>query len=108
MHGWVGNDAGGLSNVNATRKQVKGGHGGHVGTHLCAHVTETKREKKQMVTEGHRFGITNILGMLGGLMVANMYAGADGALCTARGDTEGHGQTYSRWHTYMHNRNEKK
>ena len=78
MHRWVGNNAGKLCNVNATQKQGKGGHGGHVGAHLCAHATEAKREKKQMIMEGHRCVMTNILGILGVHMVGYRNFGADG------------------------------
>ena len=78
LHGWLGNDAGGLCNVNVTRKQAKGGHGEHVGAHLCAYVAEAKQEKKQIVTERQRFVMTESLEILGVLLLADRHGGADG------------------------------
>ena len=79
MHGWVRNDAGGCCSVHATQKQARGGHRGHGGTYFRVHCTEGKREKTQMVAEGHRCMMTDILGMLGALMVVDRCVGVDGA-----------------------------
>ena len=64
--------------MDVAQKQVRGDTGDMRGAYLCAHFTEGKREKTQMVTEGHRSMMTNILGMLGGLMVADRCVEVDG------------------------------
>ena len=45
---------------------------------MCAPCTKGKREKTQMLREGHRFIMRDILIMLGGLMVADRCVGVDG------------------------------
>ena len=70
VRGWVGNDTGGLCNVDSTQKQARGRHRGHGYTYLrTCNGVETR--KKQMIAEGHRFDMTDILHMYGCLMVAH-------------------------------------
>ena len=61
-----------------TRKQPKGGHGEHVGTHLCMHVVGAKQEKKQIFTERQRFVMTESLDILGFLLLVDSHGGANG------------------------------
>ena len=96
----------GLCNVNLTRKQPKGGHGEHVGTHLCVHVAGAKQEKKQIFTERQRFVMTESLDILGFLLLVDSHGGANGTQWVVRRGTGGHDQTCFRRHVNMPNRKE--
>ena len=85
----------------------KGGHRGHGGTYFRVHCTEGKHGEKQMIAEGHRFGVRIMLGMWGGPMDANRCVEQKGTQKTVSRDAEGHGQACLCGHAYMSNRNEK-
>ena len=61
------------------RNRPGGGTGG-MGVHIFVCIAQRENAKKtQMVAEGHRCMMTDILGMLGALMVVDRCVGVDGA-----------------------------
>ena len=86
----------------------QGGHRGHGYTYFRVHYTKGKREKTQMITEGHRFGMTCMLCMCRNLMITHRCVDMNETQRTALRDTEGHGQAYLRWHASGGNRKKQK
>ena len=62
-------------NTVTTLVSPRGDTGDMGGACLCAHYMGGKREKTQMVTEGHRFMMTNIWDILGVLLIADRCVG---------------------------------
>jgi len=98
VHLWVWNDVWRWYNTNATRNKARGVMGSREGAHLYTHVAEIKREKKQIVTEGHRCDGTGILVTPGVLMDADGCVGVGGTQGKMRRDTGGRGLAYMGHH----------